>query len=78
MARVSQLRFCRISVMLAQGLLLPLQNRVGFLAFEYRFRGRDPMLDLIMYSSIGRTKVLYAVSFTDLGQVLQVKPLDAN
>ena len=46
MARVSQLSSCRISVMLAQGLLLPKQNRVAFLAFEYRSRGRDPMRQL--------------------------------
>ena len=36
------------------------------------------MPHLIMYSRVGGTKVLYAVCFTDLGQVLQVTPLDAN
>ena len=38
--------------------------------------GWDPMRHLVMYSRVGRTKVFYAVSFTDLGQVLQVTPLD--
>ena len=33
-------------------------------------RDRDPMRHLVMYSRVGRTKVIYAVSFTDLGQVL--------
>ena len=46
MARVSQLSSCRISVIFAQRLLLPKQNRVAFLAFEYRSRGRDPMRQL--------------------------------
>ena len=55
-----------------------MQNRVAFLAFEYRSRGRDPIRHLIMYSRAGLTKGLYAVSFTDLGQVLQVMPLDGN
>ena len=54
-----------------------MQNHVAFLAFEYRSRGRDPMQHLIMYSRAGRTKGLYAVSFTNLGQVLQVMPFDS-
>ena len=36
------------------------------------------MRHLIMYSRVSRTKALYAVSFTDLGQVLQVTPIDAS
>ena len=55
-----------------------MQNRVAVLAFEYRSHGRDPMRHLIMYLRAGRTKGLYAVSFTGLGQVLQVMPLDGN
>ena len=47
MARVSQLRSCRISViMLAEGLLLPKQNRVAFLGFKYRSRASDLMRHL--------------------------------
>ena len=34
---------------------MPKQNRVTFLAFKYRSRGRDVMPHLIMYSRVGRT-----------------------
>ena len=52
MARVSQLSSCRISVMLAYGLLLPKQNRVAFVASKYRSHGKGSHAAL-MYSRVG-------------------------